>query len=146
MKSRLKSAALAALAATLLPLSANALDVQVDDTFGGMTMTWATNSTTLIRYRPVMHEGEMYICGAYSNNGGNNITRVGREVVREATIKMEGSTVMRNLDFFNVVSSANNSNGLVGTTASCRSTGLAPTNAQFSTVEIFIRGGRYTSR
>ena len=126
-----------------LPISASALQVQVDGTFAGYGLQWARQAEMLIRYRPVIFEGEMHICGAYSNRGGTDITRLGRQVMREATIKMDGSTILRNLDFFNVVSSANNGVQLVGTTANCANTGLAVTSQQLSTVEIDIREGRY---
>jgi hypothetical protein len=114
--------------------------ILVHDSYG---FRWDRNGEMLIRYRAVVVDGQLHICGAYSNRGGSSITRLGRQVLREATITMDGSSVLRNLQFFNVVSNANNSNGLVGTTASCVNTELTPTKAQVSTIEINIRSGRY---
>jgi hypothetical protein len=138
--------AAAAVLAIFLPISASALDVTVDDSFGGYGFNWDRTGEMLIRYRPVLVDGEMYICGAYSNRGGANITRLGRQVMREASITMNGADVVRNLQFFNVVSSANNRTELVGTTASCMNTGLRPSNMDLSTVSIGIRSGRYRVR
>ena len=140
--SLLKSVAVAAMVA-VLPMSAHALEVQVTDNFAGYGFRWDRSGEMLIRYAPVMVEGEMHVCGAYSNRGGTAITRLGRQVLREASITMGGRTVARNLQFFNVVSSANNGNNLVGTTASCINTGLSATDQELRTFQIDIRQGRY---
>ena len=107
-------------------------------------MQWSSQAEMMIRYRAVLFEDEMYICGAYSNRGGGAmITRLGREVMREATMVMGDRTVMRNLSFFNVVSSANNSVALEGTMANCVTTGISVQPAQLRSVRIDIRAGRY---
>lgn len=98
----------------------------------------------MFRYRAVLFEGEMHICGAYSNRGrGAVTTRLGREVMREATMVMGDRTVMRNLSFFNVVSSANNGVGLEGTMANCATTGISVRPNELRNVRIEVREGRY---
>jgi hypothetical protein len=132
---------------SIIPLSASALEVQVTDNFGYDGFQWDQRSSMHIRYSPVMHEGVLYICGAYSNAGGGaSLARLGRQAMREARITMGGQTIARNMSFFRIVSNANVSNGLVGTTADCDSTGLTPTQAQLSTIRMELREGRYRVR
>ena len=126
------------------PLSVSALEVQVDDTFGLYGFSWDRQGEMVIRYRPVVHEDQLYICGAYSNRGGSGATtNLGRQVMREARMKMGDETIARNLTFFNIVSSSNNSTRLVGTTAKCRNTNRTAEGLDVTTVEIQIRNGRY---
>ncbi len=124
--------------------SSESLQVTVDDSFAASGLQWDSNGSELfIRYRPVMEDGQMYICGAYTNRGASIITRLGRQAMGRSTIKMNGETVLRGLSFFNIVSSANRATGLVGTTAFCRNTGLSPSKEEFATVRIDIPTGRY---
>jgi hypothetical protein len=94
-----------------------------------------------------MHDGELYICGAYTNaGGGSSLVRLGREAMRDARITMDGQTIVRNLSFFKTVSNANVSTRLVGATADCENTGLVPTEAQYATIRMVLREGRYRVR
>ncbi len=133
-------------AAQVTPLSAssNAPEVTVDDSFAGLQLAWDSNGAeTFIRYRPVMQNGQMFICGTYTNRGGSIFNRLGRQALTGGTIEMNGNTVLRGLQFFNIVSNANRSANLVGTTATCRNTGLSPSEEEFATVRIDIPTGRY---
>ncbi|WP_100367307.1 hypothetical protein [Yoonia maricola] len=124
--------------------STQSLEVTVDDSFAATGLQWNSNGAEIfIRYRPVMENGEMYICGAYSNRGGSIFSRLGRQAVNGSTVKMNGDTIMRGVGFFNVVSNANREAELVGTTAFCRNTGLSPSREEFATVQIDVPTGRY---
>lgn len=124
--------------------SSNTVEVTVDSSFAGVQFAWNSNGAeTFIRYRPVIQDGQMYICGAYTNRGGSIFNRLGRQAVTGATIEMNGSTVLRGLQFFSIVSNANRGTQLVGTTARCRNTGLSPSEQELSTVQINVRRGQY---
>jgi hypothetical protein len=124
--------------------AATSLDVTVDDSFGGSGLRWdRAGAETFVRYRPVMQDGEMYICGAYSNRGGGFINDVGRQAMNRGLIIMNGEVVLRRLAFFNLVSSSNRENDLVGVATNCRNTGLRPSNEDLATVTIRIPTGRY---
>ncbi len=130
----------------MFPAQSSALEVVVDQSFNGIRFDWDRTGDMLIRYRPVIHEGELHVCGAYSNRGGRTFVRLGREVMRQASASVSGSTVVRNLSFFNVVSNANNSNGLEGQVANCVNTGRAATAAELGTFELNVRDGKYRVR
>ncbi|MFA8441555.1 MAG: hypothetical protein ACEPO0_06775 [Yoonia sp.] len=124
--------------------SSDTLQVTVDDSFAGAGLQWDSNGAeTFIRYRPVMENGQMYICGAYSNRGGSIFMRFGRMALSRSTVEMNGDTILRGLGFFNIVSIANREAELVGTTAFCRNTGLSPSREEFATVQIDVPTGRY---
>ncbi|MEJ8560110.1 hypothetical protein QTO30_01865 [Yoonia sp. GPGPB17] len=124
--------------------SSDTVQITVDDSFAGYVLQWDSNGAeTFIRYRPIMENDQMYICGAYSNRGGSIFSRLGRQALNGSTVKMNGNTVMRGLGFFNVVSNANRQAELVGTTAFCSNTGLSPSREEFVTVRIDVPTGRY---
>ena len=135
---------IASVALIFLPISASAFEILVDDNFRGTGMRSSRQSEIIIRYRAVLFEGDMYICGAYSSRGGATAsTQMARQVMREADMVMGDQTVMRNLLFFNIVSSANNSVALDGAMANCASTGISAQPADLRSVRIDIRAGRY---
>jgi len=127
--------------------SSDTLEITVDDSFAVYAFTWdRIGSETYIRYRPVMENGQMYVCGALSTRGGSDIRKVSVQAMRRSTIEMNGSSIMRNMNFFNIVSNANLSSELVGTTASCQNSGLSPTQAEFQTVRLVVPSGRFSFR
>ncbi len=141
----LRAAFCAALIA--MPLSASAFETPVDNNFRITGMGSDRQSQLLIRYRAVLFEGEMYICGAYSSRGSSRIaSSFAREVLREGKMTMGETTVKRNLTFFNAVSSANNDTRLDGVMAQCLSTGISATPAELPSVRIELRSGRYRVR
>lgn len=137
--------ALVMVLAMILPNAASAQDVRVDDSFGTFGFTWSRppGAQMLIRFRPFIVDGELVVCGAYSNRGGPTITRLGREVMRAAQVKISGSTVMRDIRFFKVISNAQNSVGFVGSMAGCVNTERPTEQSELASFEIETRDGRY---
>ena len=126
------------------PAAVQAIEVQIDQSFDGFQFDWDRTGAMMIRFAPVMHEGEMHVCGAYSNWGGAIITRLGRQVMREARITMNGQFIMQNLQFFSIVSNRHRDNWLDGQMANCVNTGLTPSDQDLKTFDIYIRDGRYS--
>lgn len=135
----------AALAIGILLAGAPSAQAQqvVDRSFDGISFDWSRIGGMIIRYKAFISEGELVICGAYSNTGGRDQTRLGRQVMREAVAKLNGTRVRRNLSFFKTVNSSGNDVGLVGQETSCAGTGVAATQADLATFEVVIRSGRY---
>lgn len=127
------------------PQAAANNDPVVTPNFGAGGLTWDAAGNTALRYRFAVQErnGEIVICGAYTGFGGGNIRALSREAMRQATVTMNGQTLLCDLRFFNEASNANWSTSLVGVETNCRSTGQAVGAVPLNTVRIEMREGRY---
>ncbi|WP_342075238.1 hypothetical protein [Yoonia sp. SS1-5] len=111
-----------------------------------MAFQWDGLGSMLARFRAVMIDGELNICGAYTNSGGRKYSDLNREVMRQATIKMNGTRLLNDLRYFNVISNSQKDVYLEGSNAACRTTGIAATPEEIATVEIDVRSGTYRRR
>ncbi|SEW01374.1 hypothetical protein SAMN04488515_0648 [Cognatiyoonia koreensis] len=142
MKTQLLAAILAA-TATFAALPASAQQTAITENFAGGELNWDGPARTQIRWAPVPSNGEILICGAYSNIGGTKITRLSRVVMQQSkVVDVNGNTVLNTLSFFNNISSAHYQSKLMGQMANCRSTGRPATQAELSGLRLDVKTGR----
>ena len=137
---------MAAAAITLAASGAQAQSVAIDDTFLVGGGKWDGLGSIYMRFRPVVANGEILICGAYSSTGGSKYTRLNRQVVRGGKAVVGNRVLSNSLSFFNQVSNSHNAVELVGQTASCMNTGVAADGIDLNAIEFNFRSGRYRRR
>lgn len=134
-------------ALSLVSTVATAQTVTVDNTFGGGELRWDSRGGGVkFRYRPVVQDGIVYVCGAFATFGGPTQARLGREVMRQAQLQFQGRRIQRNLSFFNWVSSTGWEDTLIGREAECQSTDMPAANVDLSQFSVYIRSGTYSVR
>lgn len=134
-------------ALSLVSTAATAQTMAVDNTYGGGEMRWDTRGGGVkFRYRPVVQDGTIYVCGAFATFGGPAQSRLGREVMRQAQLQFQGRRVKSNLSFFNWVSSTGWDDTLVGREVECRSTDMPAANVDLTQFSVYIRPGTYSVR
>lgn len=114
--------------------SAQAQQVTVDAGFRTEVFEWGGNGRTRVAWRPVIVDGKIGICGAYSSRGGSKYANLSRQAVRDMRIDGDAGAFIRNLGFFAQVSSRSFDQGLRGEIANCRITatpGTAGNLAEF---------------
>lgn len=136
----------AAVLSLAFALPASAQQVQVDQSFGGSEFNWSGTGSILIRYRPIIVEGEIFVCGVYAFQGGATKARLAAAVMRDAQAKVNGQTILRNLSGFSSVSPQFYAASLDGQAANCIGSGDAGTTADLATFEMVFRSGKYRVR
>lgn len=122
--------------------TASTAQTLVDRTYGGGQFSWDRNGSGLLyRYQAYVVDGEVVVCGAWARRGP--LRDLSRQAMREASIHIEGSRVMRNISWFNAVSNASWQTELDGAETTCRGTGTAAAGVNLRSVEIVFREGRY---
>ncbi len=114
--------------------------------FAGGTFSWSTSGGVIYRFVAIERDGEVFVCGAFTGRGSSNSRRLSREVMRQASMSVNGETIRQNLRFFTETSNANFSTLLVGVETSCASTGRAAGTVPLSAVRVDIRNGNYRVR
>lgn len=123
--------------------SATAQQTAVTANWAGGELNWDGPARTQIRWAAIPSNGEVLICGAYSNIGGNKITRLSRVVMQGSRVlDANGSVVMNSISFFTNISSAHYQSKLEGQMAGCRSTGRPATDAELSGLRLDVKTGR----
>lgn len=139
----LRFALLAVALGVTAPLTASAQSVVVDDSFAGGTFRWSDRGSMYFRWRPVLNDGQIFICGVRANNASSNRTsRLNSAALRDAKIVLNDQRVMQGLDFFATANSAHVAQKLVGQTSNCRATSLAA-NTDIGALRLEFRKGRY---
>lgn len=139
---------LATVSALLVTSTAHAQSANlIDKTYGGFSSSWTNRpGGMLVRYRPFIVEGKLVICGGYSSQGGSRQNRLALAILKESSVKLNGSTAMRDMSFFAPVNSSQNSARLEGSSANCRATSVDANNEMLSTFEFDSGDGRVTIR
>lgn len=135
-----------ALCATLFTSSVQAQGVVIDDNWAIGGLRWEGGGETKIAWRPVILEGELHICGAYSVKGGTRYNTLSREVIRQTYVRLNGDRLIRRASFFSILSSRHNATRFVGQTANCQGTGLQATSAVFPDLEFITPSGRISAQ
>jgi hypothetical protein len=133
------------LSALAFTAPAAAQTTEVNEQFRHHSVNWSGPSTgaMLVRWRPVIVDGKIAICGAYANRGGSTFVRLGRQAIRNMWIDRNGTAFMRNLHFFAVDGSEAYTRGLIGERATCRVTNTPGTADSLSEFTFGYRAGRY---
>jgi len=118
---------------------------QIDDRFRGGTFDWSGNGSTIVRWRAVLVDGKIGICGAWAARGGGNYNRLSRQAIADMRVERDGVTFMRGLSFFNAVGAAAYQTGLAGRTANCRITATPGTPKDLKTMRLQFTPQRYRS-
>lgn len=128
--------------------SAEEVFVQVNDQFGQYNFEWASgNDGMLIRYYPIVHDGELHICGAFAGKSARaRGNRFHRAALQEAKITLHGERLLQDLRFFSQSSRAYMRENLVGQTATCKTTGRAATSIDYAGISMEFRQGSYRVR
>jgi hypothetical protein len=142
MKKILGAAALSLCVAQ--PVAAQTLTV--DDSFATHVINWQGSNGIVVRTRPVVQDGVVYICGIYTYSGGPKYAKLAKAVLKESKIKIAGNIVFRNLNFFSSDSPRHYASRLDGRAANCRNP-TTPINVDdIDTFEFEIRSGSYRVR
>lgn len=112
--------AIAVAAVCFVGAPASAQQVVIDDNFEVYGFSWDGSGRGLIRWRPVLIDGKIAICGAYSVQGGRKYVDLTRRAVRNLRASSDGGFFMPNMSFFRQVSSAHIADGATGQMANCR--------------------------
>lgn len=118
---------------------------QIDERFRGGTFDWSGNGSTLVRWRAILVDGKIGVCGAWSARGGGNYTRLSRQAIADMRVERDGVVFMRGLSFFNAVGAAAYQSGLEGRTANCRITSTPGTPADLKSMRLQFTPQRYRS-
>jgi hypothetical protein len=136
----------ATIALGAMATTATAQSIQIDDTWAGGELQWAQNGRTKIRWRPVILEGELHICGAYASIGGPKYRRLSHAVMEQTSVKLDGSVIIRATTHFSLVNTRHYQSDFVGEAAACRATGIQATSDVFNRVELDVKTGRVQTR
>ena len=126
--------------------TAAAQQLVVDDTFAGYSFKWSGTHSILFRARPLIQDGQIFICGTYAFSGGSTRSKLARAVLKDAQAQMKGVTVRRNLTFFNSTSSRHFQTRLDGQPAACMAISADAGKYDLSSFEIKFRKGTYRVR
>jgi hypothetical protein len=118
----------------------------VASNFGGGGLSWGSVGSMMFRFAALEQNGEVVICGAYTRRGSSNARALSREAMRQATVTVNGETIMRDMRFFTAASSGNWESSLIGIETNCRSTGQPAGSVSLNAVGVEIREGRYRVR
>ena len=132
--------------ACALAQPAAAQQVTVDSSFATRSFSWQGNNGILIRTRPIVQDGAVFICGIYTYNGGARYAKLAKAAMKEAKIKIGGQIVFRNLNFFASDSPQYFGSQLDGRSANCRQPSAAINPDDLDSFEIEFRSGRYRVR
>ena len=125
---------------------AAAQEMPVDSTFAGTSFSWSSVGGLLLWARPIVSDGKVWVCGAYSFRGGSRQVKLGLAVLKEGRIKVGDQSIARDLRFFASVNSRYDDVKLVGQTAKCKNTGVDAASVDLNDFEISLRAGRYRVR
>lgn len=115
--------------------------IAVDESFAEIDFKWNTSGGFFLRLKPIEVDGMLEICAvlSHSSQARHNLNL---EAMREARFIIDDKTMLRNLSFVGVVSSAHKKNKLIGQQANCVAAGKAfPQKA--SQYGIKFRRGNY---
>lgn len=125
---------------------AAAQQVTVDSSFSTHVFNWQGTNGIVIRTRPIVQDGTVFICGIYTYSGGSKYSKLARAAMKDAKIKIGGQIIFRNLNFFSSDSPQYYASRLDGRTANCRQPTAAINVDDLDTFEIEFRSGRYRVR
>ena len=126
--------------------AAAAQEMPVDSTFAGTNFSWSSVGGLLLRARPIVSDGKVWVCGAYSFHGGSRQVKLGLAVLKEGRIKGGAQSNARDLRFFASVNSRYDDVKLVGQTSKCKNTGVDAASVDLDDFEISLGAGRYRVR
>ena len=131
------------LGALALAAPAVAQTTEINEQFRNAGFSWSRNGSMLIKWRPVIVDGNIAICGAYASRGGSTIANLNRQAVRDMWIKRNGSSFMRDISFFAVQGTRAYGRRLQGDLANCRVTSTPGTPESLSEFSFGFEPGRY---
>lgn len=122
-------------------------DPVVTITFGGGSTRWNNDGGVLVyRFAAIERDGEVFVCGAYGEEGRSYVSQFNRELLRRSTVTVNGETVLQNLGFFRKAPKEMLDSQLVGSETRCRTTGLAAGSVALEDVKVELRPGRIRIR
>lgn len=125
-------------------LPAAAQQLQIDDSFHLHTLSWENgNGSTMVRWRPVIIDGNIAICSAYATRGGRKYSDLSKRVVADMRIERNGETFLSSLRFSRINGSRAYGTEMIGTNADCMVTSVPGTSADFSALRADITPNRY---
>ena len=125
-------------------LPAIAQQVQIDETFHLHTLNWENgNGSTMVRWRPVIIDGNIAICSAYATRGGRKYSSLSRQAVADMRIEQNGQTILPSLRFSSIQGSRAYGQNMVGTNATCAVTSTPGTPADFAALRADITPRNY---
>lgn len=127
---------LAVMAACFVGAPASAQTVAVDNNFYVDTVDWDGAGRVLIRWRPVLIDGKISICGAYAVRGGSLYSGLTRRAMRNIRAENGQGFMMPNMGFFRQVSSANYDSRAQGVQANCRVSSIAGSPADLQSMRL----------
>lgn len=127
----------------VMALPATAQQTQIDDAFRWSSFGWDGNGQTLVVWRPVIVDGKIAICGAYSSRGGSKYSNLSRQAVGDMRIDGPNGAFIRGLSFFNRVSNSQFEDQLRGAMANCRVTATSGTPADLRSYRLGFTPQRY---
>ena len=122
---------------------AMAQQVAIDDNFAWSTFNWDGNGRTLVVWRPILIEGNIAICGAFSARGGQKYSNLSRQAIRDMRIDGPNGAFIRNLSFLAQRGTAGYDARLKGEMANCRVTEIAGTQESLRTFKLGFTPQRY---
>jgi len=143
MKKFLKMTAVAAI--SLLPVNATAQS-QVVDGFRVDQFRWTGAASTMVRWKPMLLDGELLICGSYSTRGAGRFRGFGREMMQRTNVRLNGQVVKRGVSHFSSVQSQHMNSRMVGQPADCARLGRSGTDADLNNITLDYFNGPFRSR
>ncbi len=133
---------LAVAAACVLAGPATAQSITIDQSFKLESLDWrGSTGRFIIMWRPIAIDGKLAVCGAYSARG--SLDRATDRAMEAMDFYQDNRRVMRDMGFFNNVSSRHFDDALLGQQASCRVTNVAVAGAGSSNFALRLSKTRF---
>lgn len=133
---------LAVVISCCLAVPVNAQSITIDQSFTLESLDWrGSTGRFIIMWRPIAIDGKLAVCGAYSARG--SLDRATDRAMEAMDFYQDNRRVMRDMGFFNNVSSRHFDDALLGQQASCKVTNRSVAGAESSTFALRLSKTRF---
>lgn len=133
---------LAVAVACVMAVPASAQSITIDQSFKLESLDWrGSTGRFIIMWRPIAIDGKLAVCGAYSARG--SLDRATDRAMEAMDFYQDNRRVMRDMGFFNNVSSRHFDDALLGQQASCRVTNVSVAAAESSNFALRLSKTRF---